>query len=216
MGYSVNLNRLSVKAYKDHLLSIELLPSRRVLLDAIDRHFSAISDCGIDDIGAFMQAVSTPKKLSDLSRKASISEDYLKILKREIGGLLPKSIALSEFDMLTSDMLEELKSAGMRSSKDFYEAYSHSGVSGLTKEDCDRLFALCGLVRINGIGALAAKIFFEAGYVSAADIASADPQSMADKFNALNDEKHYYDGQRLGIKDMTFCIVHAKMLEQYS
>ncbi len=214
--YSINLSRLSLKAYKDHLLSIDLLPSRRVLLDSIDANISAIADRGIDDIGALIQVVSTPKKLSALSQLTSISEDYLKVLKREIGSLQPKSIPLSEFDMLSSDQLEKLKNAGLRSSKDLFEVYPDIDESTIDKNSGEKLYALCGLVRINGIGALAAKILFEAGYTSVADIASGDAQDMAEKFNAINDEKNYYDGQRLGTKDMTYCIVHAKMLVQYS
>lgn len=216
MDYSVKLNRLSVNAYKDHLKSIDLLPSRRVLLESIDRHFASIIQNGIEDIGTLMLTVSTSKKLSALSKKTSISEDYLKILKREIGGLIPKSVSLTEFDMLTPVTIENLKNMGIRSSKDYFEVYPNISEATLNHEECNRLFALCGLVRINGIGALAAKLFVEAGYVSAADIASADPLDMADKVNAINKRKQYYDGQRLGVKDMTFCIVHAKMLIQYS
>ncbi len=89
MKYSINLSRLSLKAYKDHLLNKDLLPSRRVLLDSIDANISAIADRGIDNIGALIQVVSTPKKLSQLT---SISEDYLKILKPEIGSLQTKML----------------------------------------------------------------------------------------------------------------------------
>ncbi len=86
------MSRLSLKAYKDHLLNKDLLPSRRVLLDSIDANISAIADRGIDNIGALIQVVSTPKKLSALSQLTSISEDYLKILKREIGSLQTKML----------------------------------------------------------------------------------------------------------------------------
>ncbi len=216
MNYSINLSRLTVMEYEHHLKSIDLLPSRRVLLDSIAQRFSAIKDSGVNNAGAFMQAVSTPKKLADLSKKTSVGEDYLKILKREIGSLVPKSVALSEFDMLTPEPVEKLKAAGLRSSKDFFEAYPDIDAAILGKQDSDRLYHLCGLVRINGIGALAARMFFEAGYVSVADVALGSPEDMANRVNALNDEKHYYDGQPLGVKDMTFCIVHAKFLLKYS
>lgn len=215
MNYSFDLSRLTVMDYKEYLKSIDLLPSRRVLLDAIDERFSAIKKSGILDIGIFMQSVSTPKKLLDVSQKTLVSEDYLKILKREIGGLLPKSLALSEFDMLTPESAEKLKAVGLRNSRDFFEAYPNIDTAIINKQEGERLFHLCGLVRINGIGALAAKMFLEAGYATVADVASADPETMAQKVNALNDEKHYYAGQKLGIKDMTFCIIHARLLLRY-
>ena len=216
MNYAINLNRITMADYKEHLLSIELLPSRRVLLDSIDQRFSAITASGLNDIGAFLQAVSTPKKLSDLSQKTFVGEDYLKILKREIGSLVPKNVALAEFDMLTPNTVETLKSAGLRTSKDYYEAYPDIDGSEIRNNDSERLYRLCDLVRINGIGALAAKMFLEAGYASVADIASGNPEEMVKKVNTLNADKHDYDGQPLGLKDMTFCIVHAKMLMKYS
>lgn len=216
MGYSIDLSSLSIQNYKEHLLSIDLLPSRRILLDAIDARFSAIAECGIKNLRALMQALSTPSKMADFCSNTHIPQEYLTILKREIGSLVPKSVALTEFDMLSQEAADTLRSAGYRNSKDFFEAYPYIDESVRTTTECDKLYQLCGLVRVNGIGALAAKIFFEAGYATVDDIASAHPKVMAEKVNEVNSVKKYYDGQRLGIKDMSFCIVHAKMLQRYS
>lgn len=211
MRYEPDLSGLSVNEYKNHLKSIELLPSRKVLLESIEENFSAIQENGISNMQALMKAISTPAKLTAFSQKSHINLDYLKILKREIGSLAPNTVPLSEFDMLSAEAVQKLNSNGLRNSKDFFEAYPDIEKSACELADCKRLFRLCGLVRINGIGALAAKIFLEAGYASADDIASGNAKDMVEKINAVNSAKHYYDGN-LGLKDMTFCITHATML----
>jgi hypothetical protein len=215
MSYLPDLSRLSLDDYKEHLKSIDLLPSRRVLLDCIDEKFSAIVGNGISDVQALIKAISTPAKLTAFSQTTMIDLDYLKILKREIGGLIPKAIPLSDFDILSSDDLHKLNSAGLRNSKDYFEAYPNIENSIFQMIDCEKQYQLCGLVRVNGIGPLAAKIFLEAGYANVEDIAAANAEDMVGKINDINSLKKYYNGQ-LGIKDMRFCIVHAQMLKHYA
>ncbi len=215
MRYDPDLSRLSVQQYKDHLKCIELLPSRKVLLDVIDENFSAIQKSGIDDIQTLMKALSTTAKMTAFSQKSNIDINYLKILKREIGGLIPKAVTLNEFDVLPPEAVLQLKSKGFNNSKDFFEAYSVIEEPICEQIDCDKLYHICGLVRINGIGSLAVKLFLEAGFTSAEDIASADAKDMVEKINAVNSAKNYYN-RKLGIKDMAFCIVHADMLMRYA
>jgi len=215
MSYAPNLSRLTIEDYKGHLKSIDLLPSRRMLLDSIDENFSAVIGCGISDVHALMKEISTPAKITAFSKRTCINFDYLKILKREIGSLMPKNVPLIEFDIVSPEAAQSLKSAGFYNSKNFFEAYPDITKPICERIDCEKLYQLCDLVRINGIGPLAAKLFLEAGYKSAEDIASANADDMVKKINDINTKKHYYDGQ-LGVKDMTFCIVHADMIKRYA
>ena len=77
------------------------------------------------------------------------------------------------------------------------------------------MFCLCDLVRINGVGPLAARAFYEAGYQSALDVSEADPQEMLEKVSEVNEIHRYYKA-RLGIKDMQFCIDFARLLKKYA
>ncbi|HQB81021.1 MAG TPA: helix-hairpin-helix domain-containing protein [Bacillota bacterium] len=74
---------------------------------------------------------------------------------------------------------------------------------------------LCDLVRINGVGPLAARAFYEAGYQSSAEIAAADAEAMLVKVSEVNAIHGYYKA-RLGVKDMQFCIDFALLLQKYA
>ena len=79
----------------------------------------------------------------------------------------------------------------------------------------DELFCLCDLVRINGVGPVAARAFYEAGYHSASEVAAAYAEDMLEKVSAVNETHHYYKA-KLGIKDMQFCIDFALLLNKYA
>lgn len=79
----------------------------------------------------------------------------------------------------------------------------------------EELLCLCDLVRINGVGAVAARAFYEAGYRTAADVAGAHADQMLERVSKVNEAKGYYKA-KLGEKDMQFCIDFAMLLKKYS
>ncbi len=86
----------------------------------------------------------------------------------------------------------------------------------VTKHDLsDELFCLCDLVRINGVGPVAAKAFYEAGYRSVSDVAASDATVMLEKVSTVNEAQHYFKA-KLGQKDMQFCIDFAVLLNKYA
>ena len=68
---------------------------------------------------------------------------------------------------------------------------------------------------MNGIGAIAARLFFDAGYHSVSDIASGNAAEMKDKIHQVNAKKSLYKAN-LGEKDMQFCIDAAALLIKYT
>ena len=62
-------------------------------------------------------------------------------------------------------MITELNSGGIKTSKDYFESRSY--------QDLTNCIVFVILVRINGIGAVAARAFYEAGYHSVSDVAAA-------------------------------------------
>jgi len=206
MEYNLDLGRLSVREYKDLLKQQNLLPGRRILWQDIDRIFTLFENNGIQSVADLKKIISSPKKITVFATKNCISEEYLVILKREIGSLVQKPVPLSEFNGINSSLLEKLAESGLRTSKEYWDQ----------KPDIsDELFCLCDLVRINGVGPVAARAFYEAGYQTASDIAMADAQDMLEKVSAINETNNYYKA-KLGIKDMQFCIDFALLLNSYA
>lgn len=206
MGYSLDLERLPVQEYKGLLKQQNLLPGRRILWQDIDKNFTLFESKDIKSVADLKKSLSTPKKIIDFATENGISEEYLVILKREIGSLNQKSVPLSEFPGINSLILEKLAESGLRTSKEYWDQ---------KPDKPDEIFSLCDLVRINGVGPVAARAFYAAGYHSASEVAAAYAEDMLEKVSAVNEVHHYYRA-KLGIKDMQFCIDFALLLEKYA
>ena len=205
MNYNLDLERLSVQEYRELLKKQNLLPGRRLLWQNIEQNFALIEGQNIKTIAELRKRLSTSVKIAAFARASGISEDYLVVLKREIGSLEQKPIALASFPGINPSLIAQLNQAGLKTTKDYFE---------YRQAESDELFCLCNLVRINGVGSAAARTFYEAGYRSVADVARADAATMLEKVSAINERERYYNA-RLGQKDMQFCIDFAALLEQY-
>lgn len=206
MRYSLDLQQITVTDYELLLKNQNLLPGRRILLDEIESRFEAIRQMGVDTADRLKKELSTSQKLAAFVEKSGIPEEYLIILKRELGSLEQKPVTLSSFPDMDAALLKKLEERGVLNSKDYLE-----NAEGTSAE----LDALCDLVRINGVGAVAARAFYEAGYHSAVDVARAGAAEMLARVNAFNEQRKYYNA-KLGVKDMQFCIDFAVLLEKYS
>jgi len=219
MGYLLDLSKISIEKYKEILKNQYLLPGRKILHRDMDASFSAIYRCSISNLGELKNALSTAQKISLFSQKSGLSNDYLTILRREIGSIEPKAVLIKDFPQTDKATLDLLSSAGIKSSKDYYELfYSLKDKNEITQKipisesKAQELLCLCDLVRINGVGAVAAKSFFDAGYRSVSDIANTNADEMLARVSEVNNIKNYYKA-RLGTKDIQFCIDFAGIIE---
>jgi hypothetical protein len=205
MPYSMDVSRLSLLEYRELLKTKNLLPGRRILWENIDGNFEQIGKEGIDNIAQLKKRLATPEKIAALAAATGVPEEYLTILKREAGSLEQKPVPIASFPSLEEDTVSDLHAKGIKTSKDYYE-------SGL--EESDELLCLCDLVRINGVGAVAARAFYDAGYRSVTEVANANAAEMLKKVSLVNEQKGYYKA-KLGVKDMQFCIDFARLLMKY-
>ncbi len=67
-----------------------------------------IADAGIGNLSALKKAVSSPQKLSKFAAQTHISEEYLTILKRELGSLEQKPVPISDFPVLSAQTIQTL------------------------------------------------------------------------------------------------------------
>lgn len=206
MKYNPDLDCLSVQEYKAILTRQNLLPGRRILWQDIDNRFALFESRNIKTVGQLKKSLSTPVKISAFASESGIPEDYLIVLKREIGTLEQKPVPLSEFPGISSSLLNKLSDSGCKTSREYWEKNQNAP---------DELYCLCDLVRINGVGPIAARVFYEAGYPSASSVAEADAEIMLEKVSAVNDAGNYYKA-KLGVKDMQFCIDFAMLLDKYA
>lgn len=205
MRYCLNLSRIGLLDYRDLLKAQTLLPGRRMLLDDIDRNFATLHAQGIETLETLRQRLATPPKLSALSAASGIPEAYLKLLKRESGSFEQAPVPLASFPGLDAALIESLRQAGIVNSRDYFERGA---------DQVGEVYHLCDLARINGVGALAARAFYEAGFLSVQDVANAEAADMLRRVARVNAERQYYKAT-LGEKDMQFCIDFARLLMRY-
>ncbi len=205
MNYNLDLSKIGLSAYKGLLKSQTLLPGRRILLEELDARFSSLESHGISTVAELRTALSSAQKIALLSERCAIPQEYLVILKRETGSLAQKPAALGDFPGIDAALVASLGAQNIKTSRDYW-AQSAPGT--------DELFCLCDLVRINGVGAAAAKTFYEAGYQTVHDVAHADAKEMLARVTEVNNSKQYYKAT-LGVKDMQFCIDFALLIERY-
>ena len=216
MGYGPDLSRLSVQKYRAMLKNKDLLPGRRPLLEDIDEHFRSIASRGIGNVAELQQALSTSKKRSALAAATGIPDAYLVLLRREIGGLVPKAVPIKDLVDMDAGTGQRLAAAGIRTSADLYGAHQSGRLSALASGQAQELFAQCDLVRVNGIGPLAARIFIAAGYDSCQAVADADAASLLERLAAANEEGGFYAGSLGSERDMQYCIDSARFLVDFA
>ncbi|HSR04361.1 MAG TPA: DUF4332 domain-containing protein [Proteiniclasticum sp.] len=205
MKYNLDLEKLSAKTYMSIIKSQNLLPSRKILLQNIEENFAFFERKEIQYVSQLRRSLSTPKKISSFAEESGISEEYLTILKREMNSLEQKPVLISSFPDIDLELVSRLDELGVRNSKDYWEQ---------NLSESKELLCLCDLVRINGVGPIAAKVFYEAGYQSVSDVAEADAAVMLEKTSAVNESRQYFKA-KLGLKDMQFCIDFASLLMKY-
>ena len=206
MAYTLDLNRISLNAYREFLQGRDLLPSRRLLLDGLEEKLAQLEAFGIGTVAELLRALSSPAKIAGLATKSGIPADYLKILKREAGTLKPKRVSLKDFPDVDSALIESLRKRNIRTAGEYLKS---------EPDEDDELYCLCALSQINGVGPNAARMLYSAGYRSPAEVAAADAQTMLDRISAVNASRRYYQGT-LGEKDMQYCIDYAEISLRYS
>ncbi|TYQ18145.1 UNVERIFIED_CONTAM: uncharacterized protein DUF4332 [Acetivibrio alkalicellulosi] len=220
MGYSIELKNISIKDYKEVLRSQNLLPGRRILQDNIDKNFEAICLYGIVNLDELYKSISKPQKLELIANKIGLSVNYLTILKREIGSFIQKPILISDFPEISSAVQVKLSEHSIKTSKDLYDlsqGFSDMRIVcenvGISENDINELFSLCDLVRINGVGAVFARILYISGLRRAKDFVTANADELLEKFLEVNKDNKYTKA-KLGKRDMQFCIDFAKIMSR--
>lgn len=205
MNYTIALDQISLADYQQLLERQDLLPGRRILHEQLPARFALLASSGLANLAQLSAALASPVKIATLCAKTGIPEAYLNLLRRELGSLTQKPVPLVDFPACDPALIHTLADAGLRTSKDYWEQGGKPSAE---------LFSLCDLVRINGVGAVAARAFYEAGFGSVSAVASANATELLAHVSAVNAEKKYYKAT-LGEKDMQFCSDYAKLLLLY-
>ena len=121
MRYHVDMESLTLSAYRTLLTKQNLLPGRRLLWQDIDRHFALLESQGFRTAAQLHQGLRTPAQRKALAQGTGIPEAYLTVLQRELGSLVQKPVPLTDFPGVPPSRAEELRAAGLKTSRDYFE-----------------------------------------------------------------------------------------------
>ncbi len=217
--YSINLSKFSLERFKKLLTNREMLPSRKMLKEKLEERFAVLESQGISNLKDLVDTLKTNEKIQKFSDKTDLPADYLAMLKREVNSYVSTPVKLKDFPGINSDYLDKLAQMKITNSKQLFgvaqteaERKTISGSTGIPKDKIKELFCLSDLVRIWGVGAVFARIVYEAEIKSAKQFAESDAQQAYNKYIRINEEKGYTSA-KFSQKDLEFCIEYSKELE---
>ena len=196
--YHIDLKKISISKFRKILETAELVPSRRILQEKTAEKFELLQKLGAQSMYDVALLLKTPKERAETAKKTGISEDYLTILKREIGSYLPKPVAFAKFPGLCDSLLAKLERAGIKNTKQLYakgktkrDRKTLCKRIGIDEEQMMELVKLTDLSRIKWIGPVFSRIFYASGFDTAEKIAAAEATSLFGRLVDIN-RKHNF------------------------
>ena len=219
MGYSVDLDAISIARYKAKLKKKILIPSQQILKEDIDERFAAIRAAGIGSAGELLVALKKKNGPKELSKRTGVGEEYLKILQRELKGRQSKPRKLRDFTWIPEDTIASLQRDGIKTTRQLYDLTlsrrSRKELAERLELNGEALLALtkqADLTRIQWVNATFARTLYEAGYGTPAKVQGADAQTLHKRILAVNDAQKLYKGN-IGLNDVRMCIEAAQEVD---
>lgn len=216
--YRIDPARISLDGFRELIAAREMLPARIVLHELLEERFAILKETGIQHLGDLLARISTRTRLRKFALQTGLPENYLAVLKREAGSYLARPFPLSAFPGIPFEYTELLKSRGLSNTGKFFEQAQTgeqqmqlSKDTGIPVYRIRELYCLCDLSRIGGVGALFARVLYEAGIRSAGDFAQSEAASLLESCRQVID-KHAFAAGKLGEKDMQYGINYARVV----
>ncbi len=216
MGYYIDLKSISVDDYLKILKSRDLLPSRMLLKNNIDKNFKLIKNQGVQNINGLLCLLKSQKKLQDFAIKSGLAENYLTILIREIKSYRKSPNKIKDFPGITNDTVQKLEKSGIKNTLHLFEKILTSRSrrelakeAGIDENMILKLSKLTDLSRIRWVNHTFAYVLLQASYDSVEKVANADYHKLYEDVKQLNKERKLYKAH-IGLHDMKLCVEAAQ------
>jgi hypothetical protein len=171
--YHIDLEGYSLNKFKRNLRSRDMIPSRVILKDELDKSFKILELHGITNLKALIDVLKTKQKIELFAKETSLTAEYLTLLNREAKSCLPSPIRLDRFAGIPSEHLGRLEAVGIKNSrhmfnqgKDNNQRKRLSQTTGVPIEILNELFCLSDLSRVYGVGPVFARMIYDVGIKS--------------------------------------------------
>ena len=208
LSYMPDLSEISLDEFKKELKTGRLLPSRKPLLDDIDTKFSILKKVGINNAENLRDVLKSSSKLKKLVKETDISENYFKLLKREVNNLLPTPVKFEDIPNISEKVVKKLNSLKIADAENLFSYVKDSDSrknfekeSGLSKEEVLWLTKIVDISRIKWVGPKLARLIVDTKYDTVEKLAKAKPTDVLNALNEAKKKHKAYDGP-LGINDI--------------
>lgn len=209
--YSADLMSIDLDTFEETILTIELLPSRRVLAEEISRVAPKLKKMGIEDLEGLRVLLRDKERYAELAAGLGVDAKYLTVLNREVNSYVSKPIPLSQLGIFDDAELDRLRRSRIRSTKDLYERCSPASARqeiatehDVDAERLDHALEISDLVRINGVGPAFAHFLYGLGVRSPGDFNSSAPQEILERYRDSLGESAP-PGPELRLEDLEYC-----------
>ena len=213
--YHIDPKAYSIHQLKQDLESRDLIPSREPLKEGIQDKFDVLEAVGYKNLEDLIVALKNKKKLEVLAGSTGIELNYLILLRREVNSYLPNPVPLGKFSGFIPDDLASLAELGIRNSRHLFERVENEGdlhtlssETGIAKEALSELLGLSDLVRAYGVGPAFARILYETGVHSIAELKQFSPQQVVDLYESQTQKKADFS-----VSDIQFSLDIIKALD---
>lgn len=213
--YYIDLDKYSLQKFKLSLQKRDMIPSRVILKDEIEKRFEILESNGLNNLKALVEILKTKEKIETFSKKSDLSTDYLTVLKREASSYLPKPIRLKDFPGIDAESTNALEQAGIKNSRQLFNKVNVGGETdqlsqstGISKEKLNELASLSDLARLYGVGPVFARIIYDVGIKSVKMFITY----KAEEFISIYEKKTQKKAD-FGLNDINFSLELAKELQ---
>jgi len=215
----MDFSKVTLDKYQIDIQKKSFIPSRQILKDKVDIHFSAFKKAKIKNIEELLSIICNKKSKEELLKDKDISEEYITILIRELKSIQPKPLKLSEFNWISKSTIDSIEKAGISNTKILYERLAKadarkqfSKTAGVDEKEILELLKLSDLTRIQWVNPTFAHVLFAAGFDTVWKVSKADYEDLYKKITLKNEEMKLYKG-KIGLNDMKLCIEAAKSID---
>ena len=214
--YYIDLQKYDLQKFKQSLKRRDLIPSRVILKENLDKRFEILGNQGIKTLKDLIDALKSKQKIESFSQKSGLPIDYLTILRREASSYLPNPVKLDKFTWIDKSTVDILDSLGIKNTKQFFEKMNTVGMekfsleTGISSDKLQEIYSLSDLARLYGVGPVFAKLIYDVGILSAKKFVTISGKKFIEIY-----EKKLKKKADFSISDIDFSIELARELGQY-
>lgn len=186
-----------------------------ILKEKLDERFGYLTGIGIKNVKELIQLLKKKEKFAELSKVDCLSDDYLRILLRELNSTLPKPNKLADFAGISKNTIAKLEKIGIKSTEKLYDkAIKKSDrkelaeSTGIDYQDLLELTKLADLSRIKWVGVTYAQMLYDTGVDIVKKVSGSDPIELHTRINQMIKEKSIFKGT-IGLNDVKILIASA-------